>query len=78
MSQAGSFTGSEDCAASSAIHATSTGDSENHGAGKAVDGDESSYWRSDPGSDAVQAPLAGLLWRAHSAGRSCRSALRRN
>lgn len=54
MSQAGSFTGSEDCAASSAIHATSTGDSENHGAGKAVDGDESSYWRSDPGSDAVQ------------------------
>ena len=62
MSQAGSFTGSEDCAASSAIHATSTGDSENHGAGKAVDGDESSYWRSDPGSDAVQAHLAGLLW----------------
>ena len=54
MSQAGSFTGSEDVAASAPIHATSTGDSALHGAKMAVDGDEASYWRSDPGSDAAQ------------------------
>ena len=43
-------------------HATDADEDELVGYIKAVDGDESSYWRSDPGSDAVQARLAGLLW----------------
>jgi hypothetical protein len=54
LSQSGSFTGSEDAAASAPIQATSTADSENHGAKQAVDNDESSYWQSDPGSAGAQ------------------------
>ena len=46
--------GSEDAAASAPIQATSTADSENHGAKQAVDNDESSYWQSDPGSAGAQ------------------------
>jgi len=54
LSQSGAFYGDEDVALKSAVQATSTSDSEYHGAVKAVDGDEASYWSSERAPDSPQ------------------------
>jgi len=46
LSQAGSFAGDEDVAHGAAVHATSASDEASHGAVKAVDGSEKTYWAS--------------------------------
>jgi len=54
LSQAGSFAGDEDVAHGAPVHATSASDEGSHGAVKAVDGNEKTYWVSALGAEGSQ------------------------
>merc|ERR1719333_2038444 len=54
LTQAGSFAGDEDIAHGAPVHATSASDEGSHGAVKAVDGSEKTYWVSALGADGAQ------------------------
>lgn len=54
LSQSGSFAGDEDVAHGAPVHATSTSEESSHGAVKAVDGNEKTYWTSALDADGLQ------------------------
>jgi len=54
LTQSGSFAGDEDVAHSAPVHATSSSDDSAHGAVKAVDGNEKTYWTSALGLEGTQ------------------------
>ena len=63
LTQSGSFAGDEDVAHGAPVHATSSSEESSHGAVKAVDGNEKTYWTSAldaEGQQIITGPLGKL------------------
>merc|ERR1719253_2349990 len=54
LTQSGSFAGDEDVAHGAPVHATSSSEESSHGAVKAVDGNEKTYWTSELDAEGPQ------------------------